>query len=253
MISLIFLTLLILALLLAFALRLSIKSASKHYSTLICVVVPLLVLSVIIVLIVESSMRRTIENRELKTLLEAVEISKHGNHLYDSESEKHQYMDSLKMLKNKLTVISENDSLLGIFLGEDSEMQNRISRAQTALSNQEKRYSRLNPIDTATYYVAHSVKSDSLIRLIEPDNTELPVLNIAYIPKEQNRSTVASVLMLIKGDSVLFHRNYKSQLGVNAFLFPNLLDEGTELRIGYLTREAGVNTFHYVNYTPNEQ
>ena len=253
MISLVFLIILILTILIAFAVRLSSKSASRRFSLIVCVTLPVLVVAFFVALLFEASFRRAAELHEMDSMLEALKFNMQGNRLYNSEEEKLTYLDSLRIYQSRINAIAKNDSIISLFLGENQEMKERISQTLSTLSNQEKRYTRLNPIDTTEYKLSSSEECATGIRLIEPDNVSLPILNIAYIQADLTSSTRASVLMLVKDENILFCRFFVPRQGVNAFMFPNLFKEGAELRVGYLTSEAGNNIFHYVNYTPYVQ
>lgn len=252
MISLILLAILILAVIFSFVVLLLWRNSSKRLSFIICVVIPVLVVAVIISLLVESHVRRNIDVYELTKLIDALEINERGNRLYNSEEEKLAYMDTLRQYTKKIDKIAENDSLISLMIGNNLEIKEKISQTQKVLSNQEKRYSRLNPIDTTFYIITSLERADSLISLIEPDNTTLSVLNIAFIQKKENDPASAAVLMLIKDNKTLFCRFYKPQGKLNSFMFPNLFDEGVVLRLGYLTRNGDNNIFHYVSFTPHE-
>lgn len=253
MISLVFLIILILTIFTAFAVRLSSKSASRRFSLIICVALPVIIVGFFVALLSEASFRRTTELHEIDTMIEALKLNQHGNQLYNSEEEKQTYLDSLRLFQAKIKAIADNDSIISLFLGENQMMKERVFQTLSTLSNQEKRYARLNPIDSTEYNISSSEKCVTGIRLIEPDNVSLPILNIAYIQSNLPPSTLASVLMLVKDDNILFCRFFTPRQGINAFMFPNLFKDGAELRVGYLTSANGNNIFHYVNYTPYVQ
>lgn len=228
------------------------KETSKSISKMVCVVLPVVVIAFFIVLLVGNRFRRMADLQELTQLLEALEVNEGGNRMYNSEQERLSYLDTLRQYQSKVSMIAEKDSLISLFIGESSDLRERISHTQQVLSNQEKRYSRLNPLDTTTYVISSSERVDSIIHLITPDNLKLPVLNVAYVLQDMPASTKASALIILNDTDTLFCRYFEAQAGVNAFIFPNMFHQGVELRLGYITSQDGINTFHYVNYIPYE-
>ena len=88
-------------------------------------------------------------------------------------------------------------------------------------------------------------------KLLEPDNNELPVLNVAFVINEIPETATLALVTLNKGDSIIYQQSYELQNGINAFLFPNKFNEGVELHIGYITEQDKINTFHYKRYRPH--
>ena len=169
--------------------------------------------------------------------------------MFGTDLERQACLDSLKLYDIQVQNIAVWDSVISLFVGKDSIMRGQIKRTSSVIDKQIKRYSILNKIDTCTFNVVQSQPAD--FKMIEPDNTVLPVLNVAFEIKEIPESATVALVSLCKGDTITYQQCYELQNGINAFLFPNKFNEGVELQVGYLTEENNAHTFHFKRYKPH--
>lgn len=248
MISIILLILLITVLLVSLMFYLLFRSQGKFTKRILCFAVPLLSCLFIVAMIVEKYHQRAVQEKELDTMNGALNYTL-KNRLFESDEERLLCIDSLYQYKQQINDIAQWDSVISVFLGKDSTMIYQIDKTESIIIKQIKRYSILNEMDSANYSISSTVPGD--FNLIEPDNTQLPVLNVAFVLSQKSDSASLAMLMLALEDSVCFQQSYKLKEGVNAFLFPNMFNKGAELRVGYLKDNKESKTFYCKKYKPN--
>lgn len=224
------------------------RNQSKRASYVLSITIPVLVIVFFIAILAENHYHRTAQEKELTSINAALEYTLRPR-LFGTDLERQACIDSLKIYDLQVKDIAEWDSIISLFVGKDSIMRGQIKRTSSVIEKQIKRYSILNKIDTRTYQVVQSKPAD--FRMIEPDNTVLPVLNVAFVIKEIPESATVALLSLCKGDTITYQQCYELQSGINAFLFPNKFNEGVELQVGYLTEENNTHTFHFKRYKPH--
>ena len=199
-------------------------------------------------MIVEKHHQRAVQEKELDTMNGALNYTL-KNRLFKSDEERLLCIDSLYQYKEQINDIAQWDSVISVFLGKDSAMICQIDKTESLITKQIKRYSILNDMDSVSCFISSTVPGD--FKLIEPDNTKLPVLNVAFVLSQIPESASLALIMLSSEDSVCYQQSFKLKEGVNAFLFPNMFNKGAELRVGYLTDNKDSKTFHCKIYKPN--
>ena len=248
MISIILFILLVFIVFLAFVLRVTLKDQTKRVSNVLSVTIPVIVLVFFVVIIIENYYHRSVQAKELSSLNLALDYTI-SPRLFNTDIERQNCIDSLKKYDLQINEISVWDSIISLFVGKDMKMSAQIERTNSVIKDQIRRYSMLNKLDTC----AHSIEKKELVefKLLEPDNNELPVLNVAFVINEIPETATLALVTLNKGDSIIYQQFYELQNGINAFLFPNKFNEGVELHIGYITEQDKINTFHYKRYRPH--
>lgn len=215
---------------------------------MLSITIPVLVLVFFIAIFVENHYHRNAQEKELTSINTALEYTLRPR-LFGTDLERQACIDSLKIYDLQVKDIAEWDSVISLFVGKDSIMRRQIKRTSSVIEKQIKRYSILNKIDTCTYHVEQRESAD--FKMIEPDNTVSPVLNVAFVINDIPETATVALLSLCKGDTITYQQCYELQNGINAFLFPNKFDEGVELQLGYLTEENNAHTFHFKRYKPH--
>lgn len=249
MISILLLILLTFITFLALVLRVAFKNQTKCVSNVLSVAIPVLVLVFFIAIIVENYYRRTVQKKEFASLNVALNYTL-APRLFKTDIERQDCIDSLIKYDLQINEIMELDSMTSLFVGKDKKMNAQIERTSSVIKKQIRRYSILNKLDTCAHFVEEGEQAD--FKLLEPDNIELPVLNVAFVLDEMPETAKLALVTLNKGDSVTYQQFYELQNGINAFLFPNMFSEGVELHVGYITKQNKVNKFHYKRYRPHE-
>lgn len=232
---------------LALVLRVTSKNHTKRFSNVLCIAIPVLVVVFFVAIIVENYYHRKVQEKELSSLNMALDYTL-SPRLFKTDVERQNYIDSLKKYDSQINEISEWDSLISLFVGKERKMSAQIERTNSVIKKQIRRYSILNKLDTCTYSIDKSEVSD--FKLLEPDNNELPVLNVAFVIREIPPTATVALITLNKGDSITYQQFYELKNGINAFLFPNKFNDGVELHVGYITEQDKVNTYHYKRYKP---
>ena len=248
MISIILLILLVFITILALVLRVTFKNQTKRVSNVLSITIPVLVVVFFVAIIVENYYHRTVQEKELSSLNLALDYTLRPR-LFKTDAERQNCIDSLKKYDLQINEISEWDSIISLFVGKDKNMTIQIERTNSVIKKQIRRYSILNKIDTCTHSIERKEEVD--LKLLEPDNNELAVLNVAFVLKEIPETAILALVTLNKGDSITYQQYYELQDGINAFLFPNKFNDGVELHVGYITEQDKVNTFHYKRYRPH--
>lgn len=251
MISIFLILLLIVVIFCCFFLKLFIGRLSKKQNVLICIVLPLLSVCLFISIFIENCQRRKVSDDQLSFMLRALEYNEKGYRLFSTNQERLKFMDSLCHYIQALDTLYYNDSITSIIVGRDQEHTQRIVNAKRLLSLQYKRYSRLNMYADTSYKYRIEEKSEN-IKLIEPDNFELPFLNIAYSLKHPEDSIKAVYLEFVSGDTILYSQTYVPQSRINCFIIPNLFGDSTILKMGYLHGEQEDLTYSRIIYSPYE-
>lgn len=248
MISIILLFLLVLIVILALVLRVTFKNQTKHFSNVLCITIPVLVVVFFVAIIAEKYYHRMVQEKELSSLNMALDYTL-SPRLFKTDIERQNCIDSLMKYDLQINEISEWDSIISLFVGKDKIMSAQIERTNSVIKKQIRRYSILNKIDTCTYSIDKSELAE--FKLLEPDNNELPVLNVAFVIREIPETARLALITLNKGDSISYQQFYELKDGINAFLFPNKFNDGVELHVGYITEQDKENTFHYKRYKPH--
>ena len=248
----IYLTLLLATvILICFLVRLFNGHLTKKQDIIICIVLPVLSLSVFISVFAENRRRRNLSDEQLSFILEAIEYNDKGYRLFTTNQERILFIDSLNYYIHVLDTLAYNDSIASIIVGKDQEHSQRIVQAKRLLSLQQKRYSRLNSFADTSYIYREEENSDN-IKLIEPDNFVLPTLNIAFRLRHPEDSIKAVYLEFNRGDSIVYSQTYIPQPKINCFIMPNLFSDTTVLKMGYIAGNNDALTFYRIIYTPYE-
>lgn len=248
MISIILLILLVFIVFFALVLRVTFKNQTKRVSNVLSITIPVLVVVFFVAIIVENYYHRTVQEKELSSLNMALDYTLRPR-LFNTDLERQACIDSLKEFDLQINEIAEWDSIISLFVGKDKKMSAQIERTNSVIKKQIRRYSMLNKLDTCVHNIER--KEQVEFKLLEPDNNELPVLNVGFVIKEIPETATLALVTLNKGDSITYQQFYELQKGVNAFLFPNLFNDGVELRVGYVTEKDKINTFYYKSYRPH--
>lgn len=248
MISIILLILLVFIVFLTLVLRVTFKNQTKRVSYVLSITIPLLVAVFFVVIIVENYYHRMVQEKELSSFNLALDYTLRPR-LFITDVERQNSIDSLKKYELQINEIAKWDSIISLFVGKDKRMIAQIERTNSVIKKQIRRYLMLNKLDTCSHSIGK--KEEVELKLLEPDNNELPVLNVAFFIKEIPETATLALVTLNKGDSITYQQFYELQNGINAFLFPNNFNEGEELHIGYITEQDKVNTFHYKRYRPH--
>ena len=201
MISIILLFLLVLIVILALVLRVTFKNQTKHFSSVLCITIPVLVVVFFVAIIAEKYYHRMAQEKELSSLNMALDYTLNPR-LFKTDIERQNCIDSLMKYDLQINEISEWDSIISLFVGKDKIMSAQIERTNSVIKKQIRRYSILNKIDTCTYSIDKSELAE--FKLLEPDNNELPVLNVAFVIREIPETARLALITLNKGDSISY-------------------------------------------------
>lgn len=221
---------------------------------IICVVLPLFSILMFAAIFIENKCRRHYSDQQLDQMIKILEYNEKGYKLFSNNNDRDLFVDSLKYYILELDTLSYNDSVTSKIIGTDRAHSQRLTQAKGLLTAQYKRYSRLNRY-ADTSFVFSKEKPSNKIKLIEPDNVNLPYLNIAFRSYNNRDSINAAYLEFRSGDSIVYSQTYVPRSDINCFIIPNLFNDTTVLKLGYLkkdTNECSDYTFYCITYSPYE-
>jgi hypothetical protein len=188
-----------------------------------------IVVSLIIALFGESLRQRKADLRTLETLNEMLDMSQRSDRVYYTEKEKQLFIDSLQCAQRFLQEMTSKDSLYSLFIGQDEHISEDIIRTNDILNMQLTRYSYLNTImDDSVAMPIHKYDGSPYCKIIPPDTTALPVLNIGlfFYPHADsvNFSYVRISVFTLSEDSLIFKQFCEAKEPISAFIIPNRND-----------------------------
>lgn len=248
MISLLLSLLLGVLVILCLILKMTGRRFSRFWDIAICVVVPLVCILIFIVTIVETSIRRSANEKELERLLSTVEMSLSSDRIFESNRDKTQCLDSLKLYSESIDAIAFDDSLVSFVVGPDTCMQRRIAQADNVVSQSIKWIKRLNDIYDDKISFTQKEIDEGGIRLIGPGANEPSVLNIAFKVDTLLGQPICTYIQVLGSGKTLYTKAFEYKSGVNCFNIPtfNIPDEIIE--IGYIYLNNDKKIFNYITY-----
>lgn len=221
---------------------------SKSWDIAICIVVPVICLLTFLSAIVETSIRRNANAKELNRLLVVVETSLRSDRVFVSNDEKIRCLDSLKLCSASIETIAYDDSLISIIAGSDTRMQRRIAQANNAVSQSVKWISRLNDIYNNDISFMKKETDLSGMKLIGPGSDETSVLNVALKVHELQCQPICSYVQVLNSEKTLYSKAFVFKQGVNCFNIPTFDMEGEIVELGYIYQNNGEKIFKYITY-----
>lgn len=232
---------------LCLVLKMTGRRFSRFWNIGICVVIPIICILTFLATIVETSVRRSANAKELDKLLTIVELSLGGDRVFESNDEKKQCFDSLKLYSESINAISFDDSLVSIIAGHDTCMQRRIAQADNAVSQSIKWISRLNDIYDNEITFAQKEIVDG-IKLIGPGADETSVLNIAFEVEYLQGKPICSYVRVLSSGQTLYSQAFEYKTGVNCFNIPTFNKQGEMVELGYICLNDDKKIFNYITY-----
>lgn len=189
----------------------------------------IIVVSLVIALFGESLRQRKSDLRTLETLNDMLELSQMSDRVYFTEQEKQLFIDSLQYAKRLVQEIDAKDSLYSLFIGQDDRIARDIDKTNEILSMQLKRYSYLNTImDDSVVMPIPTCDGSKFYRIIPPDTTVLPVLNIGlYFYPHADSIDVSYIrvsVYTLSDDSLIFRQFCVAKEPISTFIIPNRND-----------------------------
>lgn len=221
---------------------------SKSWDITICIVIPIICILTFLSLIVEASIRRTVNSKELEYLLTVVEKSMSSNRVFTTNDEKKLCLDSLEFYAERVETIAFNDSLISLVAGHDTCMQRRIVQANNAVSQSIKWISRINNIYKDEISFSQKELDDIDIKLIGPGLYTTSVLNVAIKVNEQKEHPICTYVQVLSSDSVLYAKAFEYIQGINCFNIPTFNSDYVIIEIGYIYQSNDINIFKYITY-----
>ncbi len=231
---------------------------NKWQKLTIGIVIPVMFTFFVLLLFVDTYNHRKKELTQLQLVLTALEKSKNSDRIFDTETDKQLFLDSIRMYKKKIQEYAFNDSIHSFFIGKDEKVQHIIEQTLHTLNNQLQRYSYLNTICDDTYFYSEERDASNEIKIIEPENTTLTNLNIAV--KLRNNVDVDSIKVMhvsieseISGQrNILYCQSFKTKQPISAFIIPNHKDKKAIIKLGYVTEKEGKLIFNRTIYLIDE-
>lgn len=229
-------------------LKMARRQFSKSWDIAICIVVPVICLLTFLSAIVETSIRRNANAKELDRLLVVVETSLSSDRVFVSNDEKMHCLDSLKLCSASIETIAYDDSLVSIIAGRDTCLQRRIAQATNAVSQSVKWISRLNDIYDNEVLFIHKETDESGIKLIGPGSEETSVLNIAFKVNELQGQPICSYVQVFNSEKTLYSKAFVYKPGINCFNIPTFDKEEAIVELGYIYQINDELIFKYITY-----
>lgn len=233
---------------LCLGLKMTGRRFSKSWDIAICIVVPIICLLTFLSAILETSIRRNANAKELDRLLVVVETSLSSDRVFVSNEEKIHCLDSLKLCSASIETIAYDDSLISIIAGRDTCMQRRIAQANNAVLQSVKWISRLNDIYNNDVLFIHKDADGSGIKLIGPGSEETSVLNIAFKVNELQAQPICSYVQVLNSEKTLYSKAFVYKPGINCFNIPIFDKEEAIVELGYIYQNNDELFFKYITY-----
>lgn len=228
------------------------KMKGQRYSGLwervICVIIPLMCFLAFLVAMVEASIRRNINTRELEKLLAVVQLSLNSDRVFKSSEEKKDCLDSLKMYEAHVSMIAFNDSVISLVVGRDSCMQRRIAQTEDVVSQSIKWISRLNNLYDGEIAFSQKELDDGCIKLIGPGSDKTFVLNLAFRVKNMEKQAICAYVQVISSGKMAYSQAFELKSGINCFNIPFSCKSEEIVELGYIYQTNKTKIFKYITY-----
>lgn len=234
--------------LVCFVLKITHQRSSILWDRVTCVIIPIICILTFLVIIVEASIRRNTNAKELEKLLAVVELSLNSDRVFISSEEKLRCIDSLKMYASHIGTIASEDSLISIVVGNDSSMQRRIAQTENAVSQSIKWISRLNDMYDGQIAFSHKELDDKNLKIIGPGSVDTSVLNIAFKIEKVEEQTVCAYVQVINFGKTTYAQAFALKSGINCFNIPFSNEHENVIELGYIYKRNDKNIFKYITY-----
>ena len=248
MISLLLSLLLGILVLVCLVLKMTGHRSSRLWDRVICVVIPVICILTFLVTIVEASIRRSMNAKELEKLLAVVELSMNSDRVFTSSEEKSHCLDSLKLYAAHVSAIAYDDSLISLVAGHDSCMQRRISQTEHTVSQSIKWISRLNDLYKGDIGYSQKELDDDYIKLIGPGSDKTAVLNLAFKVKKPEEQTVCAYVQVLSSGKTTYSQAFEYKTGINCFNIPSSNQPEEVVELGYIYQSNNKKIFKYITY-----
>lgn len=224
------------------------RKFSKSWDIAICLVVPILCILMFVSMMVETSIRRSANMKELDAIISVVEYSLNSDRVFRTNEEKARCLDSLNVYMERVNDIAFNDSLISVVSGKDTCMQKRIAKSNNAVAQSIKWIRRLNDFCQDKIYYDCKEKDKGTIKLIGPGSGETSVLNMAFRLVEKPENIVCAFAQVICAEDTLYSQAFRLNNPTNCFNIPYSHKDGEEIELGYITQDNGTMIFKYITY-----
>lgn len=197
---------------------------------------------------VESSIRRKTNEKELDVLLAVVEYSLNSDRVFGTNEEKTRCLDSLWTYSERVNDIAFYDSLITIISGSDTCMQRRISQSHKALKQSIKWISRLNDFYTDEIQYEHKEEDKGTIKLIGLGSDETSVLNIAFRIVEKPENIICTFVQVVCNNEITYSQAFEINELSNCINVPYAHNKGEMIELGYIVQGNETITFKYITY-----
>lgn len=222
--------------------------SSKLWDRVICVIIPIICTLIFLVIIVEASIRRSTNARELEKLLAVVELSLNSDRVFTSIEEKNRCLDSLKLYAAHVSAIAYDDSLISLVAGHDSRMQRRIAQVENAVLQSIKWISRLNDLYKGDIAYSQKELDDGSIKLIGLGSDKTSVLNIAFKVKNVDEQPICTFVQVLSSGRTTYSQAFEYKTGINCFNIPSSNQPEEILELGYIYQSDNKKIFKYFTY-----
>lgn len=243
MISFTFLLLLSLLLIVGLFIKLLKITLSRYQNIIICIVLPLLTISMFLAMLIECNYRRNTDIRTLDKITDIVTKTLTYNKVFKSNKEKEQSLEILSQYKERIDEIAFQDTLITIICGRSDNTTKRILQAKHAVSSQMIRIERLNDYLETQYHI-DSIKLSNNIHIQEPKLSKSNALNLVFSFPNIKDSILATMIMVSTNDSVIFNKQYKYKR-INSITIPHIPNNKEMIKVGYVTIQ---NNKYFYNY-----
>ena len=220
---------------------------SRSWDIAICIVIPIVCLLTFLAIVVETSIRRNTNARELEKLLSVVELSLNSDRVFTSNCEKKQCLDSLRQYSERVISIAYDDSLISIVTGQDTCMQRRIVRTGNAVSQSIKWISRLNNICDENIEFTQKEVDDLNIKLIGPGSNKTKVINIAFQIINPQEHAICAYVQVVTPEGKQYSQAFELNSNTNCFNIPTA-GENDKIELGYICQFNNLKIFKYITY-----
>lgn len=223
----------------------------KSVNRIVCIVLPLICISMFIAMLFESSLKRKAQLRELDSMLTIVENVINCNRVFESNEEKYKCLDSLEWQEQLLVEIAFEDSLVSIITSHDTLIENRIKMVDNVIKQQTKRIKRLNDFYNQEVHIDTSVLDLESVQLIVPVTDKLPTWNFAFNCKRNIDNIICTYVQVLSNDSVVYQNAFEIKEKINSFVAPHIPTSNESIRVGYIIKKDNINEFRYNTYACN--
>lgn len=234
--------------LVSLVLKMTGRRFSRLWERVFCVIIPILCTLTFLMTIVEASIRRNTDARELEKLLTVVELSLNSDRVFASSEEKSLCLDSLKLYAAHVSAIAYDDSLISLVAGHDSCMQRRIAQAENAVLQSIKWISRLNDLHKGDIAYSQKELDNSSIKLIGPGSDKTSVLNIAFKVENVDEQPICTFVQVLSSGKTTYSQAFEYKTGINCFNIPSSNHPGEIVELGYINQSNNKKIFKYITY-----